>query len=283
MGSRSNQLHNPHGIYVDGDQTIYIADSSNHRIVAWRKNATSGEVIMGANGQDDQKDRLNGPRNLIIDHRHNFLIISDQGNKQVVQWSRADGKLDKIIIRDIDCNGLAMDYYGNLYVANVEKSEVRRWKIGDQTGILVAGGNGVGNQLNQLNVARYIFVDEEQSVYVSDNHNHRIMKWPKYAREGIIVAGGSDHGSKETLLHYPEGFVVDQAGTLYIADSWNHRVIRWMRGASQGQTIVGGNGQGGGAHQLNSPRDVFLDAQGNLYVLDHSNQRIQKFSMNQFH
>ena len=31
-----------------------------------------------------------------------------------------------------------------------EKNEVRRWKIGETKGTIVAGGNGQGNQLNQL-------------------------------------------------------------------------------------------------------------------------------------
>ena len=278
-----DQLNNPHGIYIDDDQTIYIADTSNHRIVAWRKNATSGEVVAGGNGQDNRKYRLNGPRNVITDHRNDFLIISDQSNQRVVRWSRVDEILDKILISNVDCHGLAMDYYGNLYVANVEKNEVRRWKIGGKTGTLVAGGNGSGDKLSQLNQPRYISVDEEQSVYVSDNHNHRIIKWLKYAKEGIIVAGGNGQGSRETQLHYPEGFVVDQFDTVYIADSWNNRVIRWVKGAKRGQTIVGGNGGGQSAHQLNSPRDVFFDCEGNLYVVEHGNHRVQKFFINQFH
>ena len=33
---------------------------------------------------------------------------------------------------------------------------------------VVAGGNGKGNHLNQLNCPTYIFVDQNHSVYVSD-------------------------------------------------------------------------------------------------------------------
>ena len=41
--------------------------------------------------------------------------------------------------------------------------------MGDKNGIVVAGGNGQGNQLNQLHDPTYLFVDEEQAVYVSDD------------------------------------------------------------------------------------------------------------------
>ena len=62
-----------------------------------------------------------------------------------------------------------MDNNGNLYVSDpVKKNEVRRWKQGERKGRIVAGGNGEGNHLNQLNCPTYIFVDEDHSIYVSD-------------------------------------------------------------------------------------------------------------------
>ncbi|CAF4853509.1 unnamed protein product, partial [Rotaria sp. Silwood2] len=35
-GNGINQLSNPWGLYVDDDQTIYVADGWNHRIVEWK-------------------------------------------------------------------------------------------------------------------------------------------------------------------------------------------------------------------------------------------------------
>ncbi|CAF4583634.1 unnamed protein product, partial [Rotaria sp. Silwood2] len=46
-----NQLSYPYGLYVDNDQTVYVADRSNHRIVEWKWGATSGQVVAGGNGQ----------------------------------------------------------------------------------------------------------------------------------------------------------------------------------------------------------------------------------------
>ncbi|CAF4550426.1 unnamed protein product, partial [Rotaria sp. Silwood2] len=50
-GNGINQLSNPWGLYVDDDQTIYVADGWNHRIVEWKWGATSGQVVAGGNGQ----------------------------------------------------------------------------------------------------------------------------------------------------------------------------------------------------------------------------------------
>ena len=104
------------------------------------------------------------------------------------------------------------------------KDEVRRYTIGDKNSIVVAGGNGQGNQLNQLNCPTYLFVDEEQAVYVSDYYNHRVMKWNKDTKEGIVVAGGQGSGNALTQLSDRRGLFVDTSGTIYVEDLWNHRV-----------------------------------------------------------
>ncbi|CAF3896363.1 unnamed protein product [Rotaria magnacalcarata] len=53
QGHGINQLDSPYGLYVDDDddQTVYVADSSNHRIVKWKKGATNGQVVVGGNGK----------------------------------------------------------------------------------------------------------------------------------------------------------------------------------------------------------------------------------------
>ena len=39
-GNGLNQLSSPIGIYVDDDQTVYVADARNNRILEWRDGAT---------------------------------------------------------------------------------------------------------------------------------------------------------------------------------------------------------------------------------------------------
>ncbi|CAF5068278.1 unnamed protein product, partial [Rotaria sp. Silwood1] len=62
QGNGINQLSDPYGLYVDNDQTIYVADSLNHRIVEWKQGATSGQVVAGGNGQGSGDHQLDNPR-----------------------------------------------------------------------------------------------------------------------------------------------------------------------------------------------------------------------------
>ncbi|CAF1307528.1 unnamed protein product [Rotaria magnacalcarata] len=281
-GDATNQLSNPHGLFVDDDQTLVIAGYRNHRIMQWKNgDTTNGQVVAGGNGAGNGLHQLIYPTDVLIDKETDSLIICDQGNRRVVRWSRRSGTTQgEILIDNIDCWGLAMDEQRYLYVSDWKKHEVRRYQLGEKNGALVAGGNGQGAGLNQLNVPTYLFVDQQQNVYVSDYVNNRVVKWNKGAKEGIVVAGGQGQGNALTQLNLPHGIVVDTLGTVYVADCYNHRVILWTRGDNKQSTVIaGGDGQGAGANQFNYPIGLSFDRHGNLYVADCDNYRVQRFSI----
>ncbi|CAF4236040.1 unnamed protein product [Adineta steineri] len=223
-------------------------------------------------------DQLYRPTDVIVDQQNHSIIIADFVNRRVIQWSNQN---QQILIQNIVCYGLAMDKNGFLYVSDWVKSVVRRWKMGEYNneGIVVAGGNGKGDQLNQLDYPTFIFVDEDQSIYVSDEGNHRVMKWRKDAKEGTVVAGGNGRGANLDQLSHPQGVVLDDLNKIYVADYRNDRVMRWCEGKEEGEIVVGGNGKGNQSNQLNHPFGLSFDDEGNLYVADAGNSRIEKFEI----
>ncbi|CAF0987040.1 unnamed protein product [Adineta steineri] len=279
-GSQLNQLFYPDDMFLDNDeQRIYIADSSNHRIMKWKFNATSGQIVAGGNGQGDRLDQLNQPTHVIVDRSNECLIICDRGNGRVVRWYSNDDLNQEIVVSNIDCSCIALDNSGNLYVSDWENNEVRRWKDGDKTGTVVAGGHGKGSHLNQLYHPSYIVVGEDHELYISDCENHRVIKWMKGAKEGMVIAGGHGQGNSLTQLSSPTGLAVDDLGNVYIADCYNHRVVRWSKGSREGTLIVGGNGRGKQPDQLGCPTGILFDRHENLYVVDWGNNRVQKFDI----
>ncbi|CAF1433593.1 unnamed protein product, partial [Rotaria sp. Silwood1] len=123
QGNGINQLSDSWGLYVDDDQTIYVADQSNHRIVEWKRGATSGQVVAGGNGQGSGDHQLDNPYDVIIDKERDSLIICDGSNKRVVRWPRRNGTSGETIISNIDCWGLTLDENGSLYVTDNGKNE----------------------------------------------------------------------------------------------------------------------------------------------------------------
>ncbi|CAF1343793.1 unnamed protein product, partial [Rotaria sp. Silwood1] len=279
QGTGPNQLFDPSGIYVDDDQTIYVADRANNRIVKWKLDAKSGQVVAGGNGRGNETSQLWYPSDVIVDKERDSLIICDHANERVVRWPLRNGTSGETIISKIPCWGLTMDENGSLYVTDRNTHAVKRYRRGESKGTVIAGGNGRGNHFNQLNDPRYVFIDQDHSVYVSDFLNHRVMKWDEGAKQGIVVAGGKGTGNSLTQLFFPEGLVVDRLGTVYVVDQSNNRIMRWMKGAPQGNVIVGENGPGKQLDQLRWPVGLSFDRYGNLYVVDWKNHRIQKFKI----
>ncbi|CAF1271646.1 unnamed protein product [Adineta steineri] len=276
-GWNFNQLNCPGGIFIDKNKNIFIANDYNHRIIEWKCNAKVGQIIAGGNGGANRMDQLFHPTNVVVDQQDHSIIIADCNNRRVIQWLN---QYQQILIDNIDCLGLTTDKHGSLYVSDYKKNEVWHWKMRESNeGTVVAGGNGSGNQLNQLNRPTFIFVDEDQSIYVSDENNHRVMKWRKDAKEGTVVAGGNGKGRNLNQLWSPEGVVVDDLGQIYVADLGNDRVMRWCEGKEEGEIVVGGNGKGNQSNQLNHPHGLSFDDEGNLYVADSENHRIQKFEL----
>ncbi|CAF3042438.1 unnamed protein product [Rotaria sp. Silwood2] len=245
----------------------------------WKRGATTGRVVAGGKRQGNRSNQLNRPLDVITDKQTDSLIICDYNNRRVVRWPNQNGTDGETIISNIGCWGLTMDDDRFLYIVDHSRHEVRRYRMGESHGTVVAGGNGQGNRLDQLYYPTYVFVDRDHSVYVSDQANHCVMKWMKGVKEGIVVAGGQDQQSCLIQLSNPYGIVVDQSGTVYVVVGVSNRIMRWTQGDTQGRVIVCGNGYGSESNKLSHPTGLSFDREGNLYVSDRGNHRVQKFSI----
>ncbi|CAF0975443.1 unnamed protein product [Adineta steineri] len=103
-----------------------------------------------------------------------------------------------------------------------------KWMKGMSEGIIVAGGQGEGDALTQLDYPEGVIVDQLGTVYVADCNNHRIMRWKKGDTQGSIVVGGNGHGNQTNQLYYPTSLSFDQQGNLYVVDDWNQRVQKFL-------------------------------------------------------
>ncbi|CAF3488925.1 unnamed protein product, partial [Rotaria sp. Silwood2] len=148
QGNAMNQLSDSYGLYVDDDQTVYIADCANNRIVEWKCGATTGRVVVGGNGKGNYSDQLYCPTDLIIDKERNSLIICDYRHERVVRWSRQNGKNGETIISNVRCYGLTMNDDRFLSIVDYDKHEVKRVRMRENQETVVADGNRCGNRLD---------------------------------------------------------------------------------------------------------------------------------------
>jgi hypothetical protein len=80
-GSGFQELWSPRGLVVDDEDTVFIADSGNHRIVAWKKGDNEGHIVAGDQGYGSGLHRLSYPTDVFISNDTKSLIICDTWNE----------------------------------------------------------------------------------------------------------------------------------------------------------------------------------------------------------
>ena len=271
--------------------TLYIADTTNNRVVLIQSGSTNATAIIGSLGNGT--NQLNSPTDVFVTSA--FIYILDGYNYRVQRWTKngsngiaAAGTTGVAGNSSSFTNfgysyGIYVDKYGYLYISDKANSRVLRYPPGSSNGtssIMVAGTGNSGSAPSELNQPHKVFVDDDLSMYIADAGNHRIQKWTYGACSGITVAGNGTMGNSNSQLNYPVHVIVDANGFMFISERDNHRIIRWLVGSTTGECIAGCSGIAGNrTDKLNNPSAVALDSDGLLYVSDQLNNRVQKFSL----
>ncbi|CAF1464582.1 unnamed protein product [Adineta steineri] len=81
-GSASNQLYSPHGIFVDVNLDLYVADCYNDRIQLFQSGESNGITVAGSTSLTPTVT-LRCPSGIILD-AEKYLFIVDSGNDRIV-------------------------------------------------------------------------------------------------------------------------------------------------------------------------------------------------------
>jgi DNA-binding beta-propeller fold protein YncE len=85
-GNGLTQLSYPRELAIDQLGTVYVGDSSNHRIMRWVKGATQGTIVVGRNVQGEPANQLCNPWGVSLDREGN-LYVADCGNHRVQKFN----------------------------------------------------------------------------------------------------------------------------------------------------------------------------------------------------
>ncbi|MEU7227155.1 NHL repeat-containing protein [Streptomyces chrestomyceticus] len=206
----ATQLYTPHGVAVDGQGNLYIAEWNNHRIRKVDTNgiittvAGNGQAGYGSDGGPATATKLYYPGGVEADRNGN-LFIADTSNHRV---------------RKVDARGIITTVAGT-----------------GTPGYVSDGGPATSTPISY---PVGVTVDDTGNLYIGETGNQRVRK---VDTNGIIttVAGNGTAGyvddggpAAATRLYNPRGVALDRAGNLYIADGDNARV----RGVSSVATMT---------------------------------------------
>ncbi len=277
-------LYSPKGIVVDGNGTLYVADSGNNRVLRYAQPLSQygriePDVVLGqssfttSNSAAVNAHSLSNPVALALGPDGN-LFVSDSGNHRVLEFPAGAAS-----------GSAAVRVYGqpSFY------SAVQSGSVSAQT----------------LNAPGGLFVDSAFNLYVADSGSNRVLVFPNTqsaptaGTPAAYVLGQSRFDSTSATgsgaLRNPSDVMLDLWGNIYVSDTGNHRVLIYSSfvflpsaGATPSAVVgqrdligVTANWNGssglGTPEGLSSPAGIYLDRQDTLYVADAGNSRVAHF------
>jgi sugar lactone lactonase YvrE len=190
--------------------------------------------------------------------------------------------------------GVAVDYNGNVYVAEYSNHTIRKITPSGMVTTL-AGKAGVSGSADGIGSnARFYYpygiaVNTAGTViYVADTNNNTIRK---ITPGGVVTtfacsagqAGSNDGLGSSARFNFPTSVAVDLAGNVYVAD-FSNQTIRKISPGGAVSTLAGvageyGNNDGVGSNaRFGNPYGIAVDLSGNVYVAEYGNQLVRKIS-----
>jgi hypothetical protein len=258
----------PYGIFVNTNNTIYVADRENGRIQAWLETNTTLSNNASVN--------LSNPHSLFVTITNDIYIDNGYEYSQVDKLAFSATTTVPEMMVNQECYGLFVDINATLYCSIMDLHHVvaKSLNSSSNTSAIVAGTYCPGSTSYMLYYPCGIFVDVNFDLYVADCGNNRIQRFHSGQLDATTVAGKGISGT--FTLSCPTGVVLDAGNYLFIVDSGNHRIIG--SGPNGFRCIVGCfSWSGPGASQLWYPQSMAFDRYGNFFVADMENSRVQKF------
>ena len=138
-GSAANMLSFPHGIFVDTNLDLYVADCYNHRIQLFRSGQSNGTTVAGS-ASVNITITLNAPTDVILDG-DGYLFVADHQNRRIIGsgpygFRCVAGCSGSSGAAANQLNGpqrLAFDNYGNLFVTDWLNSRIQKFILLNNT------------------------------------------------------------------------------------------------------------------------------------------------------
>ena len=215
-GTGQGQFIYSHGIAVDGEGNILVADSYNYRIQKF----TAKGRFLAAVGKDSGPLQFSLPADIAFNTSNNKVYVTDNGESRVkvlnsdLTFFSTFGRQGSGKGQFSNPWGIACDSTGKVYVADNDRIQVFT-AMGKFLRMFGRYGQGSGELVGPC----YVAVDTSGMVYVSEDGNHRVSVFTSVGR---FVTSFGRVGEGPGEFGCPSGIAVDNSGVVYVCD--NNRI-----------------------------------------------------------
>ena len=283
-----NSLFTPTDVRVDASGAIYVADSSNNRVLGFAAGSQSASRVWGqqnfsANGANQVKaSSIDAPYKMLVDYsRTPFpLYVSDTNNNRVLVWK------DAVHFRSGDPADLVIGQ------PNLQSAAPNVDTRGSQTQTAATSLWGPGGMA----------LDASGNLYVADSMNNRVLRYPRPVDQvGAITpdlvigqpsfTAASGGLASRSSLRQPAAVALGPDGDVFVSDTGNNRVLEFPSGGGLGAAAIRVYGQPNfvsavlpaqiSSQTLAGPTGLLVDGGFNLYVADTGANRVVVFPSTQ--
>ncbi|CAF1304816.1 unnamed protein product [Adineta steineri] len=252
QGSASNELSYPHGIFVDVNLDLYVADCQNDRVQLFQSGESNGITVAGSTSLNPTIT-LRCPTGIILD-AEKYLFIVDYGNSRIVGSGvtgfrclvgcHGRGSLSSQLNSPVS---FSFDSYGNMFVNDQWNNRIQKFLLMKESSRLSfnqpkfcptatwnSNGITIANQSIVGSDPRAIFVDTNNTIYAANRENNTIIMWHEESVNPTKIIYGNFTNS--------ESLFVTSNGDIYIDDGViNGRVQKWSAETNTFVTVMNVN------------------------------------------
>lgn len=286
IGQNLDQIPSLDSILLNGKKMVIISRSPEQVVVKIPAMAGTGNMDIWYEGK-----LIQGP---VFSYDSILMVTTLAGSNDA---GAADGQ--GLEARFNQPGGIAVDHSGNIYVADMNNSSIRKITSDGKVTTLAGPLTGERDYVDGTGAtAKFsdpwgLTIDTSGLLYVGDQYNYRVRKvspaglvttFAGSAWDGIPYHAGSDGDASVATFDVPTGVASDLHGNIYVADMYNNKIRKITPGGTV-STLAGGDyyhygkQDGPAATALFfSPSAVAVDLSGNIYVSDAGNYLLRKIT-----
>ncbi len=264
VGEREVTMVKPYGVYVDGQDRLFILDRGLRRVFMIDQQQDTYKVVPP---RDDHP--LTSPVDLTGDDQGTIYITDSQLGK-IYSYRLNDDRLAEFhTVNLLRPTGIAYSrHYQQLYVADSLAQQIvvlgldghERFRFGSQ-----------GREPGQFNAPTAISVNRKGEVLVTDALNGRIQI---FAADGHFIRQFGRPGDTSGSFAKPKGIAADSDGNIYVCDALFDAVQIFD---PRGRLLLAFGDSGSQPGQFWMPAGIFIDKHDTVYIADTYNRRVQIF------